>query len=337
MKRLLIVAAIAVIAVPTLAGPDVMPIDGVGYLRYDVATGEITPVTAETRRLGPPVWDCSYDLVSSFWIAEPDLGEGWIDWGDITIGQAIGGCEFSQFTNSQDSDGDLFIVILFYEEENGWNTAGRSYVTGFLLNNVPASTHPLNEYWGYVWGVELNEPFVLDGSDLDGDGLGDFGYFGFFSGRTPAANHGPAIAGLIDPNNLPPECPGIENAFDLFPNAAYNDGPNNIDPNAIAYEGTYWFGGNPFSQFHFVLFAPACPNRGDADRYCSADIDGSFDCLVGLADLAQLLGNYGMTTGAVPMDGDIDPYDEWWPGDGDVDLADLAELLMQYGNDCTEP
>ncbi len=55
--------------------------------------------------------------------------------------------------------------------------------------------------------------------------------------------------------------------------------------------------------------------------------DLDFDNDVDLSDLAQLLGNYGMTTGAVYEDGDIDL-------DGDVDLSDLAALLGVYGSSC---
>jgi hypothetical protein len=58
---------------------------------------------------------------------------------------------------------------------------------------------------------------------------------------------------------------------------------------------------------------------------CPGDLDGDND--VDLADLAQLLGNYGTTSGAVYEDGDLD-------GDGDVDLADLAALLGVYGTTC---
>ncbi|MBU0617029.1 MAG: hypothetical protein KKI02_04880 [Planctomycetes bacterium] len=69
-----------------------------------------------------------------------------------------------------------------------------------------------------------------------------------------------------------------------------------------------------------------CPNPGNSGNYCTADIT-NLDCIVDLSDLAQLLGNYGATSGAEHDDGDLD-------GDGDVDLSDLAELLGQYGDDC---
>jgi hypothetical protein len=46
-----------------------------------------------------------------------------------------------------------------------------------------------------------------------------------------------------------------------------------------------------------------------------------------VGDLAEMLANYGTTGGAMYEDGDLD-------GDGDVDLADLAELLSVYGVTC---
>ncbi|MFQ5805441.1 MAG: S8 family serine peptidase [Phycisphaerae bacterium] len=58
---------------------------------------------------------------------------------------------------------------------------------------------------------------------------------------------------------------------------------------------------------------------------CAGDLDGDGD--VDLSDLAQLLTNYGMTSGATYEDGDLD-------GDGDVDLTDLAALLSVYGATC---
>ena len=58
---------------------------------------------------------------------------------------------------------------------------------------------------------------------------------------------------------------------------------------------------------------------------CLGDLD--YDGTVGLSDLAQLLANYGATSGAAYEDGDLD-------GDGDVDLSDLATLLAVYGASC---
>jgi hypothetical protein len=63
----------------------------------------------------------------------------------------------------------------------------------------------------------------------------------------------------------------------------------------------------------------------EAEHPCPGDLDGDND--VDLSDLAQLLGNYGTTSGAQYEDGDLD-------GDGDVDLSDLAELLGHYGETC---
>jgi len=60
----------------------------------------------------------------------------------------------------------------------------------------------------------------------------------------------------------------------------------------------------------------------DVFGYYPGDLDGDGD--VDLSDLAQLLGNYGTTSGATYADGDLD-------GDGDVDLSDLAALLGHYG------
>ena len=61
------------------------------------------------------------------------------------------------------------------------------------------------------------------------------------------------------------------------------------------------------------------------DEFCYGDLDGDND--IDLADLAQLLSNYGTPSGAVYEDGDLD-------ADGDVDLADLAALLAHYGEAC---
>ncbi|MFQ5805657.1 MAG: right-handed parallel beta-helix repeat-containing protein [Phycisphaerae bacterium] len=61
------------------------------------------------------------------------------------------------------------------------------------------------------------------------------------------------------------------------------------------------------------------------DSRCPGDLDGDGDS--DLADLAQLLANYGTSSGAGYEDGDLDD-------DDDVDLNDLAMLLAVYGTGC---
>lgn len=58
---------------------------------------------------------------------------------------------------------------------------------------------------------------------------------------------------------------------------------------------------------------------------CPGDTNG--DGVVDLTDLAQLLGNFGMLSGATVANGDFD-------FDGDVDLADLSLLLSNFGVPC---
>jgi hypothetical protein len=68
-------------------------------------------------------------------------------------------------------------------------------------------------------------------------------------------------------------------------------------------------------------------NDGDgvADACEAASVgDTDRDGDVDLADLTQLLAHYGQTSGAAWEDGDFD-------GDGDVDLTDLSGLLTNYG------
>lgn len=64
-----------------------------------------------------------------------------------------------------------------------------------------------------------------------------------------------------------------------------------------------------------------------AEQPCSLPGDITGDGAVDLTDLAIVLANYGVPSGAAYEDGDLD-------GDGDVDLADLAIVLAAYGTAC---
>ena len=66
-------------------------------------------------------------------------------------------------------------------------------------------------------------------------------------------------------------------------------------------------------------------SRVTCDDVCFGDLDGDND--VDIADLAELLGHYGMSNPTYE-NGDLDE-------DGDVDIADLAALLAVYGTTCS--
>jgi hypothetical protein len=80
-------------------------------------------------------------------------------------------------------------------------------------------------------------------------------------------------------------------------------------------------------QFSPVVAASVDASGGSFSFTVTLYGDVNLDCEVALDDLAQLLANYGQTTGATWADGDLD-------GDGDVELDDLATLLALYGQTC---
>jgi hypothetical protein len=83
-----------------------------------------------------------------------------------------------------------------------------------------------------------------------------------------------------------------------------------------------------FARHDELGFTPA--GYADIDALevvvCTGDLDGDLD--VDIADLTQLLSNFGVAAGASLDDGDLD-------GDGDVDLNDLTNLLSAFGAHCT--
>jgi len=325
MRITLLLGAIAVIAAPTVAGP-VLPITGTRHAVYDLNTG-----TTEqwTDRYGDSIWAATQR--SGYYFAQMSYGAGTttLDWGDIDDTWAIDGFAISYGTDVVLPE-RLDCVFWFFANENGFNSTERVPLAGFELSDLPTAD-PAGAWDGWTITPDLmlsGEAFSITGPDLDADGLTDFGYTYWFTNYTPTAenNTGPTIAG--DPNAIPQTAPGIEDVFDQF-----------ADPNLSVYVDTYWFGGESFAQFYLELFGWLIPDPPCPSGYYTADIDcGSHpcDCVVGLADLAQLLAHYGMTENATHGMGDVDCWYEegqCW-GDGDVDLADLAVLLSQYGDDC---
>ena len=328
MSRILIIVSVCLLIPSSFASPDVRPITGMsGTLSYDAFTGVITPVDLRTRRMGFVIWEANQTNGSFLALSEEVLG---LDWGDVADDVPVGGLGFYETTNSQAVDGDNSLILVIYGSDDGWNSQTRQILAGYFVDNIPGSTHPSNEFWGYHFLIQLREPFLLSGADLDGDDLLDFSYVYYpYTIRTPGAVMGPAISGTIDPNVVPPGGPGIVNAYDLFGRPDFENDPN---LHATPYIGTYLLGGDPFAQFYWEMFSPSCPNATSANRFCSADLN--YDCLVNLQDLAECLAGFSEPGSLIC---DCYPPDELYPGDGIVNVADLAELLSEYGYDCRGP
>jgi len=81
----------------------------------------------------------------------------------------------------------------------------------------------------------------------------------------------------------------------------------------------------PDGQAWFIDYDTGANTVTVGVEHCLGDLDGDLD--VDLSDLATILVNYSTPSGASPEDGDLD-------GDGDVDLSDLAALLSVYGTSC---
>jgi len=338
MKRF--VALAALLAAPAFADGQFYPVHQMNRVNYDMATGEITKSETGTRGT-VAVWDCS--LTTGFFSsALPD--EVWMDWGDIAVPSASIDCW--AFGYATDSSAPIVMDQVFWDDENGFNTVGRIGVVAFRLLGLPGNGGAgLGFYAGWIVTVTPAAGFTLNGADLDGDLLGDFGYSYNFRGTNAAGELAGPLIVAPDPNEIPTPCPGTEDAFDIFSDDPNNlPGPNDLRiPNNMVFDGTFWFGGPPiYAQFYMTLLTDA--NGGGPNAACNqpgcegADIDpapglpfGGGDCIIGLADLAVQLGNFGTLSGAVYADGDIEPAGT---GDGDVDLGDLAIMLAAFGTDC---
>jgi len=332
MRCLLVVAAFCLIAAPAFASPELLPVKGTHYATYRMATGELTP-TPGPQRYGPVVWSATYD--TGWYIGIYGDGVVLLDWGDVGDVDSpvvIDGFQFAFATEMVLPD-RLDCIMWFYGEENGINSYAHVPLAGFRITDLPTGDPHIPQAWnGWFVTIDLEgsgDEFAMSGSDLDADGLVDFGYTYWFMGPPVGDRTGPHIAG--DPNELL-RPPGAEDVFDTY----FTDDPN--QGTADVYEGSWWYSSDPFAQHYLELYGGGnipetwCPQPGPDGKYCWADIaPDPHDCIVGLGDLAQLLSNYGMTTGATHLMGDIQPLNV---GDGDVDLADLAEMLSEYGNNC---
>jgi hypothetical protein len=297
--------------------------------RLDQSTGTLTRVAAPSLRAAV-CWDSTR---ASGYFSSFAADQIPLDWGDAdnaTCLAAVTGFQIGYAATTLPGD-QTDIDLVFYAADNGFGDGRRRVAATLRLTGLPDGTTPLL-YMGWIASFTVTPPIDLSSPDFDDDGLGDFSYT--YNMRNVPADGlaGPLLS--ADPNTA--LSIGAENAFDLFthdPNAIIE--PNEFlfaDVNTV-YDGTFWFNSPPYAQWHFQLSA-GDPNAPGCDHpsCAAADIEPpGGDCDVDLADLATLLANFGATGGATREQGDLEG------ADGDVDLSDLALLLSAYGADCRPP
>jgi hypothetical protein len=235
MRCSLIIATIGLITVPAFGSPELLLVRGTHYATYNMATGKLTP-TPGPARYGPPVWSSTHSTGWYFGSYAYD----WVvlDWGDIAGPVRINGFQFAYATDMLLPD-RLDTIVWYYAEENGFNSAGHVPLAGYRITDLPTGG-PTWGSWTVTVDLEGGFEFTIDGSDMDADGLVDWGYTYWFQGPPAGSYTGPLISG--DPNGFD-DAPGQEDAFDVYL-LDMND-PNLGLPGS--YVATYWFGGDPYA------------------------------------------------------------------------------------------
>jgi hypothetical protein len=332
MKRFFLLSQWAFLAAPLLADSGLLRVSEVRRVDY-----HFNRATGELRRSAGPALRAAVCWDSTQWsgyFVSFSPREVTLDWGDAdnaTCLSAVTGFQIGYAAKDLPDD-QTEIDILFYASDNGFGEMNRELVAALRLTGLPDGTSP-GVAMGWIANFTVTPPIDLTSDDLDHDDQGDFSYTYNMHNAPADGLAGPLLS--ADPNTA--LSMGAENAFDLY--SQYPDvliEPNDFlipDVNA-QYDGTFWFGGGPYAQWHMQLSAgdPNAPGCGHPD--CdAADIEpsGGGDCDVDLSDLAVLLAHFGATSGATRDDGDVEG------ADGDVDLADLATMLGAYGAHCQAP
>ncbi len=231
MRRFLALATVGALALPALADEMALGVDSFSTAHYSASTGEVTTDGA-TQRYGPAT---AWDSTTSTGFFSNRISSQWVvDWGDVANNTLVNGFQLGYATNS---NVPVNITVSFYAPGDGHGDAS-TLLASYLIPGLPGTTTP-GTITGWTVDVDLEGgfEFLLSGADLDGDGLTDFEYEYNMTNRGDATSMGP----LISTGGV-----GQEDAFDRY--------DNNSQAGGGTYAGTFWFGGNPYAQFHMRLY-----------------------------------------------------------------------------------
>lgn len=209
-----------------------------------VTFGGVYHVTSGVYSTGGPefgpaiAWDAT-DFVPSFFgnaIADEE-----VDWGDVTPGTVVNGFQIGYAT---DSATPVDLDVTFYAPGNGGLDASAT-IASFTIAGLPGSAGGGVEAFAFDIDLEGGSEFVIAGGDLDADGLDDFEYGYNFTAYSGGSSTGPLLVG---PG---PDAPGAEDIWDNYAGGTQNGG---------GVGSTFFFGGDPFAQFHMRLYTVPEPS-----------------------------------------------------------------------------
>ncbi len=313
-----------------------------GHAFINPATGEVILNSGRGAELitawatgGTPCADVGADWNGLIYTADgapgSTPGEVYMDWGDAPAGMTVVASQFEYATDYADPDASgvpgFGLRVSFYDAENGVGSP-RTELGSVALSHLWGDTGELG--FPTVWTVIVGHEFQIGDTDLDGDGLSDFGYSIEFihpegqSGETYLVLHAPD--GVAAPDGQGgwtvgsvaplPAAQGTEDAADVYTRDGNGD---------LVYERS--IGGTfscdpanpqPFMQIGMTLFT------AEKAEECAADLVGADG--VNIFDLIEFVQLYSAG----------DPGADFAPsgGDGLVNIFDLLEYTNLYVAGC---
>jgi hypothetical protein len=303
-----------------------MTADNIGYIYYNVATGEMIKTSpTQARDIDHPIWiNEGYDQCAfGEWFYSPvrDSATGedtwWMDWGDIAANSVIDTMTVLYATSVADAleDGEdgFELDLTFFDgvDIGNINSTLAPYLV-YTITGIPGSASGVA---GWIITLDLagggefevgDEDGVDDsgngfnsgglGADIDGDGASDFAYGTNY--RHPETellgNTGSAL--VAPPEGVFPNSLGDDDVMALF----FTQDWQNPD-------GLYWFGGydcsggagfawNPWGSYWLGLYGGGTGGGCEADR----NNDGILDFF----DVQDFLGAFAAMDASADMNND---------------------------------
>jgi hypothetical protein len=332
-------AAGAMASEPNLSG-DFNAARVAGYVYVNAATGEVVKTTGASR-IGDLYWEnddiagsCNFftgvdrptrDTVAS---GRVKFGAAVVHWGDVGGGSFMNGYDVAYASNiGCDTLGSgvtgfsmLNVFIDDYDGELDPGGTGASGIVGFVLDGIAGGDCTLGTslFAGWIYTVDLEgtgNEVTFGTTDLDGDGLHDFGYSYEFGQEQTTAK---GIVGpfLVRPASLGGlgDATGCPDAFDWFNQLA---GSGSFSD----YVGGFFFGGGdcsiPQPYASFLLNQYGTEGSGGGGMCDPIDYNG--DGIIDFGDYLEFLNRFDAQDPSADLN-----------HDGIIDFGDYLEFLNLF-------